>query len=150
TAVTNHLKSANIHINYLIKGGERLGTYYLETGIGERSAQVTYDRKYSSITQLAKEELDFDEIFQQADLFHVSGITPALSPTLKKITLLALKKAKEHGVMTSFDFNYRSKLWSQQEAAETIKALLPYVDICSCGAFDAVHMLSIEQCSEEL
>jgi len=150
TAVTSHLKSADIHTPYLLKGGERLGTYYLETGVGARSSQVTYDRKYSSMTELTKEELDFDTIFQHADLFHVSGVTPALSPALKEITRFALKKAKEYGVMTSFDFNYRSKLWSQQEAANTIKTLLPYVDTCSCGELDAVYLLSIEQPNELL
>lgn len=150
TAVTRHLRTSDVHIDYLIKGGERLGTYYLEAGVGERSALVTYDRKYSSITELTKEELNFDEIFHQVDLFHVSGITPALSSSLKEITQLALKKAKEYGVMTSFDFNYRSKLWSQQQAAETIKTLLPYVDICSCGELDAIHLLSIEQSRSSL
>ena len=96
------------------------------------------------------EEVDFDEIFQGATLFHVSGITPALSPTLHKLTLLALQKAKDHGVMTSFDFNYRSKLWSQQEAADAIKPLLPYVDICSCGELDAIHLLGIEEVTDSL
>lgn len=149
-AAISHLKSAHIHTHYLLKGGDRLGTYYLEPGVGLRSSQVTYDRKHSSLTELMKEELDFDEIFQHADLFHVSGVTPALSPALREITQYALKKAKEYGVMTSFDFNYRSKLWSQQEAAHTIKTLLPYVDICSCGELDAVHLLNIEQPDDQL
>ncbi|QUW21561.1 sugar kinase [Sporosarcina sp. Marseille-Q4063] len=149
-AVEKHLKANGVRTDYLLKGGERLGTYYLETGIGERSAQVVYDRKYSSISMLAENEIDFDEIFRDATLFHVTGITPALSPALSEITLLALKKAKELGVTTSFDFNYRSKLWGKEEAAEVFKQLLPYVDICSCGDKDAIHFLGIEEADETL
>lgn len=149
-AVERHLKSFGVHTDYLLRGGERLGTYYLETGVGERSAQVTYDRKHSSISGMTKEEIDFDEIFQDVSLFHVSGITAALSPILTELTLTALKKAKENGVMTSFDFNYRSKLWSQKEAASAIKPLLQYVDICSCGELDAIYLLEIEKADESL
>lgn len=145
-----HLRSHGVHTDYILKGGERLGTYYLETGVGERSAEVTYDRKHSSISELAPHEIDFDKIFQDATLYHLSGITPALSENLKEITLQSLRKAKEHDVTVSFDFNYRSKLWSQQEAAETIKAFLPYVDICSCGELDAIHILGIREANKSL
>ncbi|MEK3887375.1 sugar kinase [Bacillus sp. FSL K6-3431] len=145
-----HLKSNGVHTDYLFKGGERLGTYYLEAGVGERSAQVLYDRKYSSFSKLTWEEIDFDEIFHHATLFHITGITPALSPNLNELTLVSLKKAKEKGVITSFDFNYRSKLWSLQEAAEAIKLFLPYVDICSCGELDAVYLFDIEKADDVL
>ncbi|MFL6556027.1 MAG: PfkB family carbohydrate kinase [Bacillus sp. (in: firmicutes)] len=149
-AVERHLKSYDVHTDYLIKGGERLGSYYLETGVGQRNSQVTYDRKYSSFSMLRPDEIDFDEVFSGAELFHVTGITPALSPGLKELTLQALKKAKEKGVLTSFDFNYRAKLWSQREASDTIKTLLPYVDICSCGELDAVYILGIDQADPSL
>jgi 2-dehydro-3-deoxygluconokinase len=146
--VKRHLQSHGVHTDYLVTGGERLGTYYLETGIGERSAKVTYDRKYSSFSKLLVEELDFDEIFTDAVLFHLSGITPALSANLQEVALLALQKAKEHGVMTSFDCNYRASLWSHEEAAKSFKTLLPYVDICFCGELDAIYLLGIEKASE--
>jgi 2-dehydro-3-deoxygluconokinase len=148
--VERHLKSHGVHTNYLVKGGERLGTYYLETGVGPRSAQVTYDRKYSSFSGLTLEEVDFEKIFNGASLFHISGITPALSPSLKELTNTALKKAKELGVMTSFDFNYRAKLWSQKDAGETIKPLLPFIDICSCGELDAIYLLGLEMADNGL
>lgn len=146
--VERHLKGQGVHTDYLLKGGERLGTYYLESGVGERSAQVTYDRKYSSFSQLEAGELDFEEIFRDAMLFHVSGITLALSAPLRELALAAVKKAKELGVKTSFDFNYRATLWTQKEAAEAIKPLLPYIDICSCGELDAIYLLGIEPASE--
>jgi 2-dehydro-3-deoxygluconokinase len=150
TAVERHLKTYRVHTDFLLKGGERLGAYYVESGVGERSAQVTYDRKYSSFTELTMEEIDFDEVFHEATLFHLSGITPALSPSLNEIVLFSLKKAKEYGVTTSIDFNYRSKLWSQQEAGKTLKRLLSYVDICSCGELDAVYLLGIEKANHSL
>jgi 2-dehydro-3-deoxygluconokinase len=144
TAVERHLKSHSVHTDFLVKGGDRLGTYYLESGVGGRSAQVTYDRKYSSFSNLSLDELDLEDIFQDATLFHVTGITLALSQSLRELVLAALKKAKEAGVKTSFDFNYRSSLWSQREAAAAIKPLLPFIDICFCGELDAIHLLGIE------
>ncbi|MCC3359536.1 sugar kinase [Bacillus sp. REN16] len=149
-AYERHLHSFGIQTDYLLKGGERLGTYYLETGIGERSAQVTYDRKGSSFAQLSADEIHFAEILQGADLFHVSGITPALSESLQELTLQGLKVAKELGVTTSFDFNYRAKLWSLEEASAAIKPFLPYVDICSCGELDALNLLGIEEADDTL
>ncbi|MBD8067808.1 sugar kinase [Bacillus sp. PS06] len=149
-AVERHLLSNGVHTDYLVKGGERLGTYYLETGIGERSAQVTYDRKYSSFSNLTVDELDLEAILNDAQVFHMSGITLALSPGLRELALLAMKKAKELGVRTSFDFNYRASLWSQKEAAEAMKPLLPYADICFCGELDAIYLLGIQQADESL
>ncbi|WP_129728474.1 sugar kinase [Ectobacillus funiculus] len=148
--VKRHLQSHDVYVEYLLTGGDRLGTYYLEAGIGERSAKVTYDRKYSSFSELLAAELDFDEIFQGASLFHLSGITPALSACLKEVALVALQKAKEHGVMTSFDCNYRASLWSHKEASEVFQTLLPYVDICFCGELDAIYLLGIEQAADTL
>ncbi|RPK01441.1 2-dehydro-3-deoxygluconate kinase [Priestia endophytica] len=148
--VNRHLQSHGVYMDYVLTGGERLGTYYLESGVGERSAKVMYDRKYSSFSTLTIAELNLEEIFHEATLFHVSGITLALSPSLRELTLLALKKAKKKGIKTSFDFNYRATLWSHKEASEAIQSLLPYIDICFCGELDAIHLLSIEKAAESL
>lgn len=149
-AAERHLKTNGVRTGFLLKGGERLGTYYVESGVGARSSQVTYDRKHSSFSQLITEEILFDDLFKEADLFHITGITPALSPNLVELTLLALQKAKANGVTTSFDFNYRSKLWNHQEAAETMKLFLPYVDICFCGELDAIYLLGINKVSDSI
>ncbi|QCJ44706.1 sugar kinase [Bacillus sp. S3] len=150
TAVERQLKSYGVHTDFVLKGGERLGTYYLELGSGPRSPQVTYDRKYSSFSTLTIEEIDFDAVFRGADLFHVSSISAALSPNMREVVLHSLRKAKEHGVTTSLDFNYRAKLWSHQEAAEAIRTLLPFVDICFCGELDALYLLGIEKADEAM
>lgn len=149
-AAERHLKTNGVHTDFLVKGGERLGSYYVESGVGARNSQVTYDRKHSSFSQITSEDIQFNDIFKDAALFHITGITPALSPCLAELTLLALQIAKENGVTTSFDFNYRSKLWSQKEAAETIKLFLPYVDICFCGELDAIYLLGIKEASDSL
>lgn len=141
----SHLQKNNVKTTYLLKGGERLGTYYMEAGISSRNAQVVYDRKFSSLAEMSKEELDLDQIFENIDLFHITGITPALSPALSELTLHALKTAKQKGIKTSFDFNYRSKLWGINDAAQVFKQLLPYVDIAFLGELDAVNILGIEK-----
>ncbi len=143
-----HLRAQGVHPDYVLTGGSRLGTYYLESGNGERSTQVLYDRKYSSFSMMTIEELDFEEIFRDAALFHVSGITLALSATLRELVLVAFQKAKELGVKVSLDFNYRATLWSHQEASEALRPLLPYVDICSFGELDAIHLLGLEKSEE--
>jgi 2-dehydro-3-deoxygluconokinase len=145
-----HLNANGVRTDFLIKGGDRLGIYYLESGTGERSAKVTYDRKHSSFSELVPEEADLDSMLKSASLFHVSGITLALSPELRELVLLALKKAKEYGVLTSLDFNYRGKLWSQSEAGAAIKELLPFADICSCGELDSIHILGLEPADASL
>lgn len=144
-AVEAHLKSQGVHTDLFLKGGERLGTYYVETGVGERSSQVVYDRKYSSFSQLQPTELDVDSMLKDASILHVTGITPALSINLREIVLMLVKKARELGVLVSFDFNYRAKLWHAQEAGETIRQLLPFVDICFCGELDVIHLLGFKQ-----
>ncbi|GIN55983.1 2-dehydro-3-deoxygluconokinase [Lederbergia ruris] len=148
--VERHLKANGVRTDYLIKNGDRLGTYYIEPGVGGRGTQVTYDRKHSSFSQMKLDEIDFDAIFEGASLFHVTGITPALSTSLKEITTYSLRKAKEMGILTSLDFNYRSKLWSQEDAAATLKPLLPYVDVCSCGELDALHILGIPEAARDM
>jgi 2-dehydro-3-deoxygluconokinase len=145
SAARRQLQSNGVHTDFLIEGGERLGTYYLEVGVGQRNSKVTYDRKYSSFSSLQLNEFDWNGLFQGADLFHISGITPAVAPSLKELTLYTIKKARELGVKVSFDFNYRQKLWSHKEASETITALLPYVDICFCGELDLVYILGLEK-----
>ncbi|KAB8137588.1 sugar kinase [Gracilibacillus oryzae] len=148
-ACEKYLQSYRINTGNLLKGGERLGLYYVESGIGNRSSQVTYDRKFSSFSQLQKDELDWDRILEGIDLFHTTGITLALSKELQEITLFAMKQAKQRGIKVSFDFNFRSKLWSQKEASEAIVKVLPYVDIAFCNHMDAVYLLHIDPLKEE-
>lgn len=138
-AVKRHLLCYKINTEDIVVGGPRLGTYYVETGVGERSAKVTYDRKGSSFAEMSELEWDLDELFHGIDVFHISGITPALSEKWQTLTLELIKIAKSKGCKISFDINYRKNLWNQQEASIVYKRILPYVDYCSAGKLDAIH-----------
>ncbi len=107
----------------------RLGTYYLETGYGIRPSKVTYDRKHSAITEYDFTKVDLDSLFEGYDWLHLSGITPALSESCADFILECLKKAKQKGLTVSFDGNFRSTLWTWEEARDFCTQCLPYVDV---------------------
>ena len=107
----------------------RLGTYYLETGYGIRPSKVTYDRKHSAITEYDFGKVDLEALLTGYDWLHLSGITPALSPSCADFILACLQKAKELGLTVSFDGNFRSRLWTWDEARDFCTKCLPYVDV---------------------
>jgi len=137
----NHLRRYGVKTDYIIRGGNRMGIYFLENGASVRPANVIYDRTYSAISEADKDEFSFDEMFRDAAWFHFSGITPALSEKSRKLTEAALKSAKEHGVTVSVDLNYRKKLWSSEEAQKTMVKLMKYVDVCIGNEEDAEKAL---------
>ncbi|MDF3077821.1 MAG: sugar kinase [Sphingobacteriaceae bacterium] len=126
----NHLRRYGVDTQHVIRGGERLGIYFLETGASMRASQVIYDRANSSMAEADASEFDFDAILEGASWFHTSGITPALSDKSAELTLAALKAAKAKGITTSMDLNYRKKLWSKEKAREVMSDLCRYVDVC--------------------
>lgn len=107
----------------------RLGTYYLETGYGIRASKVIYDRKHSAITEYDLTKVDLDRLFDGFDWLHLSGITPALCKNCADFILRCLVAAKEKGMTVSFDGNFRSRLWSWEEARDYCTLCLPYVDV---------------------
>lgn len=107
----------------------RLGTYYLETGYGIRASKVIYDRKHSAITEFDFSSVDLDNLLDGFTWLHLSGITPALSENCRKLTMDCLKTAKEKGITVSFDGNFRSKLWTWEQARDFCTECLPYVDV---------------------
>ena len=107
----------------------RLGTYYLETGYGIRPSKVTYDRKHSAITEYDFRKVDLDSLLDGFDWLHLSGITPALSPSCGELILNCLKTARAKGMTVSFDGNFRSSLWSWEDARDFCTQCLPYVDV---------------------
>ncbi|MGX7419775.1 PfkB family carbohydrate kinase [Carnobacterium gallinarum] len=144
-AVKKHLQSYGVLVDSLIMGGERLGMYYLESGCGERGAAVVYDRAYSSFATMKELEWNFDQLFADVELIHLSGITPALSKNWQKMILELLKEAKKRSIKISFDMNYRGKLWTVLAAKQTFKEILPYVDYCSAGKLDALNFMDIPE-----
>ena len=107
----------------------RLGTYYLETGYGIRPSKVIYDRKHSAMTEYDFSRVDLKGLLKDYTWLHLSGITPALGPNCARLTLDMLKAAKELGLTVSFDGNFRSTLWTWEEARDFCTECLPYVDV---------------------
>lgn len=107
----------------------RLGSYYLETGYGIRPSKVTYDRKNSAITEYDFSKVDLHALFEGFTWLHLSGITPALGPNCAELIMNSLKVAKEMGLTVSFDGNFRSKLWTWEQARDFCTQCLPYVDV---------------------
>jgi len=136
-AAINSLRKFGVKTDYIARGGERIGIYYLETGASMRPSNVVYDRAHSSIAEADMKDFDFDEIFKNAAWFHFSGITPALSDSAALLTEEALKAAKKNNVTVSVDLNYRKKLWSSEKAKEVMTRLMQYVDVCIGNEEDA-------------
>ncbi len=128
--VNQFLTGLGVNIDHVIYGGDRLGIYYLEKGHSIRSSKVIYDRSGSSFAASKVSEYDLDAAFEGADWFHVSGITPALNEEMFQLSKKALQVAKQKGLTTSCDLNYRSKLWTFEDARRKMAELAEYVDLC--------------------
>ncbi|MCC7491898.1 MAG: sugar kinase [Fimbriimonadaceae bacterium] len=109
--------------------GERVGIYYVECGASPRASKVIYDRADAAVTRLQPGEVDWDTLLAGAKHFHTTGITPALSASCAEVTREALTAARRQGLSTSYDLNYRGKLWSPERAREVQEPLMPLVDI---------------------
>lgn len=142
-AANLNLQRVGVDTSLIVRNEERLGIYYYEEGFSVRPPKVIYDRKHSSVLHLDVGSVNWNKIYETKEVLHISGITPALSEEMKELTLTAVKEAKKRDIQVSFDFNYRSKLWSIQEARETYVKILPYVDICFAGHKDLAVFLDM-------
>ncbi len=138
-----HLLSNNVNTKYVVRGSTTIGIYFLETGFGGRPSKVIYNRKHSAITRIQEDEFNWEEIFKDATWFHLSGITLALGERVRKVALKAVMEAKKYNVPVSFDFNYRSRLWTVEEARPVYKQFMEYVDIVFASFYDANTILEI-------
>ena len=139
----NSLRRYGVDTSLIARGGDRVGIYYLEKGASQRPSKVIYDRDGSAIAEAKPEEFDWDAIFADAQWFHWTGITPALSDNMVQACLDACRKAKEKGVSISCDLNYRKKLWTREKAGEVMAQLMPYVDVCIANEEDAADVFGI-------
>ena len=138
------LRYHGVDTSLIIRGGNRIGIYFLEKGASQRSSLCIYDRAHSAISEVELSDFDWDEIFCSAGWFHFTGITPALSERLPDILLKALDSARAHGVTVSCDLNYRSSLWSRERAGEVMEKLCRYVDVLIANEEDAKDVFGIE------
>jgi 2-dehydro-3-deoxygluconokinase len=142
-SAVNELRRFGVDTSAILRGGERLGTYYVEKGASQRASKVIYDRSHSAISEVKPGEFDWDALLAGADWFHFTGITPALSDTCAVVCREALEAAKRRGVRVSCDLNYRKKLWSREKAGEVMAGLMPFVDICIANEEDAADVFGI-------
>ncbi len=140
----NSLRRWGVDTTGIAVGGERLGIYYLEKGASQRPSKVVYDRKYSSISAAEAADFDWETLFADADWFHFTGITPALSDSLAAITLEACKLAKQKGMTVSCDLNFRKNLWTSEKAGRVMGELMPYVDVVIANEEDADKVFGIK------
>ncbi len=133
----NALRRYGVDTHHIVRGGDRVGLYYAETGASMRPSKVIYDRAHSSIAEADAAEFDFDAIMEGAQWFHWSGITPAISDKAAEITKKACEAAKRHGVTVSVDLNFRKKLWTSEKAISVMRPLMQYVDVCIGNEEDA-------------
>lgn len=124
------LRKVGVDTSLIVRGGERTGLYYCEKGASQRPSKVVYDRAGSAISLARRNEFDWKKVFDGANWFHFTGITPALSDELAEICLDAAKNAKKLGLTVSCDPNYRAKLWSKDKASRVLMNLMPFVDVC--------------------
>ncbi len=149
-SAVNSLRKFGVRTDFIARGGERLGIYFLETGASQRASKVIYDRAHSSVTELSPEELDWDSVFSEAKWFHWTGITPALGKKLQDTLVAACKAAKKVGATISADLNYRAKLWTTHEAQSVMVPLMEYVDVCIANEEDAEKSLGLKAGSSKV
>jgi len=142
-AAINSLRKYGVDTSCVARGGDRVGIYFLEKGASQRPSKVIYDRAGSSIYTAESSDFNWEKIFDGADWFHFTGITPALNDNVAAICLEACKAAKAAGLTISCDLNYRNKLWSKAKAGEVMSELCKYVDICIANEEDAADVFGI-------
>lgn len=149
-AAVNSLRRYGVDTGTIVRGGDRVGIYYLEKGASQRPSKVIYDRAFSSFALAKPEDFHWQEIFAGARWFHFTGITPALGGHLPDICEEACKAAKSLGLTISCDLNYRKNLWTRDEAKAVMSRLMPYVDVCIANEEDAKDVFGIEAANSHI
>lgn len=149
-SAVNEMRRYGVDTKYMLKGGPRLGIYFLEKGASQRASKVVYDRANSSISTAQKGDFDWDAVFVGADWLHFTGITPALGDNVAEIVLECCKKAKEHKLTVSCDLNFRKNLWTSEKAGKVMAEFMPYVDICIANEEDAEKVFGIKAVNTDI
>ena len=141
----SELRKWGVDTSKIVRGKGRMGVYYLETGSNQRASNVVYDRSDSAIALAQPGDIDWDSVFEGAEWFHITGITPAISKSAKALSMESVKAARAKGIPISCDFNYRKKLWKYGEAAtDVMPELVKYVDYGIANEEDCQKSLGIK------
>lgn len=135
-AAQAHLRRLGVDDSHTVMKGDTMGMYFVENGTGSRGANVLYNRRFSEITRICEDDFDYDKIFADAAIFHISGISFALSESCTRLAFRLLREARPRGVAVSFDFNYRSKLWDTAAAGEQFRQIVNDADILLASPLD--------------
>ena len=139
------LRKYGVNTNNIIWGGERMGIYFLETGAVSRGSKVIYDRSHSAISEIMPGMINWDAVFEGANWFHWTGITPAISQNAADVCLEAIGKANEKGITVSCDLNYRKNLWKYgKKAGEVMPFLVEGTDVILGNEEDAQMVFGIQ------
>jgi 2-dehydro-3-deoxygluconokinase len=142
-ACVNYLRRYGVNTDWVLRGGQRLGVLYVETGASQRPGKVIYDRAGSSFSQVRPREFDWDPILAGADWLHFTGTAPALGPGVLRVLRAGLRTARRLGVTVSLDCNYRSGLWSVAQARSVLPALMEYVHVFAGTRHDAQRLFDV-------
>jgi 2-dehydro-3-deoxygluconokinase len=143
------LRGRGVDTLRVLRGGERMGIYFVEPGASQRPTRITYDRRSSAFSEMEPGMFDWDAVFNGARWFHWSGITPALSEGCAALCREACDAAQRRGMTVSFDLNFRRKLWTPERAAQVLQPLMRGVDLCVCGEDEAVSVLGADSMDDD-
>lgn len=140
----NTLKKHGVDTRFVIRRGKRMGIYYLEHGSGPRPSKVVYDRTLSAFSEISPGDINWEQVLANAQWFHWTGITPALSDSVVDSLRKAMEIARSKGITVSVDLNFRKKLWSEKKAGEVMEELMPFVDLCIGNEEDPIRVFGIK------
>lgn len=142
-AVVKALRAEGVRVEHIVRGGDRLGVYYVETGASQRASTVIYDRARSAISEMKPGTVDWGTVLAGAAWFHTTGITPALGASAAACAREAIDAARRSGARVSLDLNFRKKLWSEAEAQKTMRPLAAMADLLIANEEDLQSCLGI-------
>jgi len=149
-AALSNVHKYGVGTAHVVRGGDRMGIYFLEHGASVRPSKVTYDRAHTAISEASLDDFDWATIFSGATWFHTTGITPALSPQTAAVTLQAAKAAKAAGLTVSCDLNYRGKLWTREEAKNVMTELVQFTDVIIANEEDCADVFGIRAATTDV
>lgn len=140
-----HLKKYGVNCADILINGNNMGMYFFEPGYCVRQSKVIYARKHAEVTTLCENDFDYTKVLEDCAVLHISGISFALSPSVEVLCFRLLEEAKQRHIPISFDFNYRAKLWSVEQAGAVFKRIIPYADIVFCSRRDLTAFLDVTE-----
>ena len=142
-AAVRALRAEGVQTDRIVRSGSRIGVYYAETGASQRASNVIYDRANSAIAELKPDAVDWNAVFNGADWFHITGITPALGANGPEATRRSIAAARAAGATVSVDLNFRKKLWTEAQAQQVMKPLMRNVDVVIANEEDLQSVLGV-------